>query len=286
MGEMRRRMEEELKLRGHSPRTARAYLWWMINFVKFHDRPPEELGKEEIRKYLLHLIEERELAPSSVNQALSGLRFFYVDVLHRSWGSNDFRFQKRRRRRLPVVLDEEEIAGLLRATEDFKCRTVLMTLYSAGLRLTEGCHLQPADIDSGSMRIRVQHGKGDKERYTVLSPTLLLTLRRYWKQYRPTSWLFYGSSKERPVHPRTVQRAFRAARDAAGIHKSASPHSLRHSFATHLLEGGAGLPYIQTLLGHKILSSTMIYTQVRRDRATRVTSPLDQLGLEPEDLLA
>jgi len=279
MSVLRRRMEGELRLRGMSRKTRDTYLGIVRRFAEFHGRSPDGLGAEEVRAYLLHLIEERKLSWSSVNQALCALRFFYLDVLGQAFEVGDLRYPKRKYR-LPVVLTETEVARLLQAPMSFKMRTVLMTLYSAGLRLGEALHLRPTDIDSGAMSIRIEQGKGGRDRMVVLSPHLLVTLRQYWRIYRPESWLFYGKSKDKPINHATVQRGVRAAARAAGIRKRVTPHTLRHSCATHLLESGTSLRYIQELLGHRSLKTTQIYTQVSPGRVTGLLSPLDRLGLE------
>jgi site-specific recombinase XerD len=272
-------MQGELRLRGLSEKTADTYLSVVRRFAEFHGRSPDRLGKEEVRSYLLHLIEERKLSWSSVNQALCALRFFYLDVLGQAFEVGEIRYPKRKYK-LPVVLTEAEVARLLQAPMSFKMRMVLMTLYSAGLRLGEALHLRATDIDSGAMSIRIEQGKGGRDRMVILSPHLLVNLRQYWRVYRPASWLFYGKSKEKPMNHATVQRAVRRAAQAAGIRKRVSPHTLRHSCATHLMESGTSLRYIQELLGHRSLKTTQIYTQVSPGRVTGLLSPLDRLGLE------
>jgi site-specific recombinase XerD len=282
MGEMRRRMEKELKLRGYSPKTNTIYLQAVHHFVAFHRRPAEQMGAAEARTYLLHLIEERKLSWSSVNQAVCALRFFYGKVLHREFDVEELPFQKRRKK-LPQALSEGEVAALLAAEPNLKHQAILMTLYSGGLRLQEAIQLRPLDIDSAGMKIRIRAGKGGKERYVMLSSTLLKTLRIYFKQYRPEQWLFFGQTKEHQIHPRTVQRVIERAADAAGIRKRVTAHILRHSFATHLLDRGTNLRYIQELLGHSSIKTTMIYTHVSRRTLTAVVSPLDWLDAGPQE---
>lgn len=276
MGEMRRRMEKELKLRGLSPRTGKTYLRVVHNYARYHRRPPEAMGVEEARAYVLHLIEEKNLSRSSVIQAVCGLRFFYQKVLRQTFDLDILPLQKRHRT-LPQVLTEKEIAALLEAESNLKHRAILMTLYSGGLRLQEALQLLPVDIDSAGMRIRIRAGKGGKERYVMLSFTLLDTLRTYFKQYRPEKWLFFGKTKAEPVNPRSVQKMIGKAAIAAGIRKKVTTHILRHSFATHLLDRGTNLRYIQDLLGHKSIKTTMIYIHVSRRTLTEVVSPLDRL---------
>lgn len=279
MGALRRRMQEELRLRGMSERTIESYVGAVRRFALHHERSPERLGREEVRTYLLYLAEERKLAPASVNQALSALRFFYVDVLGRELAVARLPRQKRRDS-LPVVLTEAEVARLLGAPMSLKLRSVLMTLYSAALRLGEATRLQPTDVDSGSMSIRIRNGKGGRDRTVMLSGKLLVVLREYWKLYRPRRWLFYGKTKERPIDPRTVQRRITVAAQSAGLRKRVTPHTLRHSCATHLMEQGASLRHIQELLGHKSVRTTQRYTRVSPARVAAVLSPLDRLPLE------
>lgn len=276
MGEMRDRMERELKLRGYSPRTLKTYVRAVHNFVKHHRRPAEQMGAGEARSYVLHLIEERQVSRSLVNQVVCALRFFYDKVLRVPFDLDDLPYMKRSKT-LPCTLTKNEVSALLKAEPNLKHRVVLMTLYSGGLRLQEALQLRLADIDKAAMRIRIRAGKGGKERYVMLSPTLLSTLQDYFKQYRPENWLFYGQSKSEPLHPRSLQRAIKQAALAAGIRKKVTAHVLRHSFATHLLEGGTNLRYIQELLGHSSIKTTMIYTHVSRRTLSTVVSPLDWL---------
>jgi integrase/recombinase XerD len=276
MTKLRRRMEEELRLRGYSPVTLKAYVGAVKNFALFHGRSPDQMGAEEVRAYLLHLTDEKKLAPASINQALAGIRFFYINVLDRPCEVGHVVYQKRKRK-LPVVLSEQEVIQLLDAAANLKDRAILMTLYSGGLRLLELIHLQPKDIDSATMRIRVREGKGGKDRYVVLSETLLEVLRQYFLKFRPERWLFYADKPDRPIHPRRIQRMIKETALRAGLTKSVSPHMLRHSFATHLLEHGTNLRYIQELMGHKSLKTTMLYAHVSQRALGKVVSPLDRL---------
>jgi integrase/recombinase XerD len=279
MSVLRRRMEEELRLRGFSEKTVVIYVGTVRRFAEHFGRSPDRLGREEVRAYLLYLTEERKLAPSSVNQALSALRFFYKDVLGRELAVARLPRPKRKDR-LPVVLTEAEVARLLGAPMSLKVRSVLMTLYSAALRLGEATRLEPTDIDSESMVIRIRDGKGGRDRTVMLSGKLLLVLREYWKLYRPRRWLFYGKTKERPIDPRTVQRRITLAAQSVGLRKRVTPHTLRHSAATHLMERGVGLRHIQELLGHKSVRTTQRYTRISPARVAAVLSPLDRLPLE------
>jgi integrase/recombinase XerD len=282
MSELRRQMEGELKLRGYSGATIKAYVAVVRNFAEFHRRSPDQMGEAEVRTYLMHLTEVRKLSRSAVVQALCGIKFLYKAVLDRPCEVDHFVCPKRKRR-LPVVLSEMEVKKLLAGAEDLREQAILMTLYSTGLRLRELVHLRPLDIESERRRIRVREGKGGKERYAVLSSTLLEVLRRYFRQYRPQRWLFYGQSREYQIQPRTVQRMVEKARLRVGLNQRVSTHTLRHSFATHLFEHGTSLRYIQELLGHGSLKTTLLYTHVSPRALGRVVSPLDWLGLKPSE---
>jgi integrase/recombinase XerD len=277
MGEMRDRMEKEMKLRGYSPRTLKTYVRAVYNFVRYYRRPAEQMGAGEARSYVLHLIEEKQVSRSLAVQVVCGLRFFYTKVLRIPFELDDLPYVKRKKT-LPQTLTEKEVAALLKAEPNLKHRAVLMTLYSGGLRLQEALRLRVADIDRAGMRIYIRAGKGSKDRCVMLSSTLLATLQEYFKQYRPERWLFYGQYKSEPLHPRSLQRAIKEAARSAGIRKNVTAHVLRHSFATHLLERGTNLRYIQELLGHSSIKTTMIYTHVSRRTLSEVTSPLDWLG--------
>ena len=282
MGEMRDRMEKEMKLRGLSPKTRQTYLRAVHNFVRHQRRPAEKMGTREARAYLLYLIEEKKLGPSSVGQVVCALRFFYGKVLKSRFDLGQIPFPKQKKI-LPCTLSEKEVAALLAAESNLKHKAILMTLYSAGLRLQETLQLRTADIDAAGMRIRIRSGKGGKERYVMLSTTLLGTLRDYFKSYRPEKWLFYGQSKAEPINPRTVQRVIERAASAAGLLKRVTAHVLRHSFATHLLDHGTNLRYIQELLGHSSIKTTMIYLHVSRRTLTEVVSPLDWLDAKSKE---
>lgn len=275
MTEMRRRMEEELKLRGYSPRTQKSYVLWVRRLAEHYHRGPERLGSQEVRAFLVQLLDQK-LSRSSLVQAFCALKFFYVHVLHRPYEVEDLSFPKKKRK-LPVVLSEPEVKRLLDAAEDLQERTILMTLYSSGLRLGELTNLQVRDIDSVKMQIRVRQGKGAKDRNVVLSPTLLTGLRSYFRQYRPESWLFYGQTPQHRLADRVVQRMVRRLSEKAGLRQRVTTHTLRHSFATHLLEHGTEVVYIQELLGHRSMKSTLLYTRISPRALGKVTSPLDRL---------
>lgn len=282
MTEMRRRMEEELKLRGHSPRTQKTYVLWVRRFAEHYHRGPERLGTQEVRAFLVHLLEQK-LSRSSLVQAFCALKFFYVHVLHHPYEVENLSFPKRKRT-LPVVLSETEVKRLLNAAEDLREQTMLMTLYSSGLRLSELTNLQVKDIDSLKMQIRVRQGKGAKDRNVILSPTLLEGLRCYFRQYRPESWLFYGRTPQHRLSDRVVQRMVHRLSQKAGLRSGVTTHTLRHSFATHLLEHGTELVYIQELLGHRNPKTTLLYARISPQSLRKVTSPLDRLDWRAPDL--
>jgi len=283
MTEMRRRMEEELKLRGCSPRTSTAYLGWVERFAAHFKRPPEQMGAEEARAFLLDLLEAQRLSRPTVVQAFCALKFFYVHVLHSSCELEDLHLP-RRSRKLPRVLSAAEVRHLLESATDLKEQAILMTFYATGLRLNELIHLQVKDIDSAKMQIHVRQGKGGKDRNVLLSPTLLDVLRRYFRCYRPLTWLFCGQTPEQPIDDRVVQKMVRRLSDKAGLCPPATAHAIRHSFATHLLEHGTQLPYIQELLGHRHLQTTMLYTRVSPGALNNVISPLDRLDWRAPEL--
>jgi site-specific recombinase XerD len=263
MTELRQRMIDEMTLRGFSPRTHESYLGAVTGLARYYKKPPDQLSVEEVRQYLLYLEREQRLSWSSLNVAVSGLRFFYFDTL--KWEPVAMAIPPRQKQtRLPEVLSREEVERLLGAVPNRKHRMLLMTTYAAGLRLNEVLHLRVSDIDSARMLIRVEQGKGGKDRYTILSPRLLDELRQYWKSQRPKHWLFPGRDPDHPLHESAVQRVYNQARQRAGILKGHGPHTLRHCFATHLLEMGVDLPTIQVLMGHTAVTTTMRYIKVRQ----------------------
>jgi integrase/recombinase XerD len=276
MGKLREQMKMDLKLKGYSPKTQAAYLGYMKNFVRYFGRSPAKMGEEEIREYLYHLVTEKDLGDSSINSAYSALKFFYKTTLGRDW--NVAKIPRRKtEKRLPVVLDGSEIKQLFAVTTNLKHRALLMTTYSAGLRVSETAHLKVSDVDSKRMQLLVAQGKGKKDRYALLSRVTLNLLRDYWRQYRPFSWLFPGRLPERPISTRSIQKVFEKAKRKAGIKKPATVHTLRHSFATHLLEAGTDIYHIQKLLGHTSPKTTAIYIHLRRQDLLNIVSPLDSL---------
>jgi len=247
----------------------------MVRLVSRTRVPAERLSESQVRGYLAELAQSG-LSASTLNQGISAMRFFYNEVLHREWPL-EIRYQ-RAPQRVPVTLSPEEVTRLLRAVPGLRERAAMEIAYAAGLRLSEVLRLKLSDIDSERMILRVEQGKGKKDRNVMLSPTLLQTLRTYWKQCRPRVWLFPGHGGKRPLHATLLQRAFRQAKDQARITKLVSFHSLRHSFATQLLESGVNVRTIQALLGHRSLATTQRYTHVAGDYLRQTRSPLDALN--------
>lgn len=277
MTTLRQRMIDDLKVRNRSSRTIKTYVAQVANFARHFGRSPELLGPEEIRQYQVYLVEQGRVSWSYFNQTVCALRFLYRYTLGRDWAVAHIPFP-RQPRKLPVVLSQAEVIQLFDAVHSLKQRAILMTAYATGLRLSEVTHLQISDIDSERMMIRVRQGKGQKDRYVMLSPTLLEVLRLYWRAERPTSWLFPSKRKEQPINHSVVQRACHQAGLDAGLTKHATVRSLRHSFATHLLEAGTNIRIIQTLLGHSSVSTTQRYTYVSNKTVRATESPLELLA--------
>ena len=264
----------EMNLRGFSPRTVRSYSSNLSKFLIYTSKPIDDLEVEDVRIFLLHL-KGRKLSTSYINTAYSSCKLFFQSVLKRPFSMDDIPRVKNTKK-LPVVLSKSEVISILDSTENMKHKAILMTAYSAGLRVSEAMNLKVNDIDSGNMQIFIHSGKGDKDRYTLLSQKTLLYLREYFKVYTPNEWLFYsGSNKSMPLSSRTAQKVFKASTAKAGIKKLVTIHTLRHSFATHLLINGTNLFTIKTLLGHKSIRSTMVYLHLAPGKVLSVTSPFD-----------
>jgi integrase/recombinase XerD len=249
----------------------------VAEFANFFDRSPSELGPEEIKQFQLHLIETKKISWPTYIQAMAALRFLYVKTLGQTFMAEKIPFPKRPKH-LPTVLSQEEISSLLDSTGSLKHRAIVMTLYGAGLRVSEACGLTISDIDSSRMMIHVRQAKGQKDRDVMLSAVLLQTLRDYWRQGRPKHWLFPGYSTDKPMTTKAVFLMVQKAAALAKINKTVSPHVLRHSFATHLLESGTDIRTIQLLLGHNHLDSTIIYLHVSKRHLQNTASPLDTLS--------
>ena len=278
MSPLRRRMIEDMTIRNLSPTTQRSYLHAVTKFSAYFGGSPDQLTLEDVRTYQVHLA-SRGIAWATLNQVVCALRFFYGVTLGAAEVPERIPYA-RRPGRLPLVLSPDEVVRFLEAVPSLKCRTALTTAYAAGLRVSEVVALRVDDIDSGRMVIKIAHGKGDRERLAMLSEQLLGILRTYWRLTRPTPWLFPGRTRATPLHPTALHAACRSARQAAGLDKRVSVHTLRHSFATHLLEQGADIRIIQALLGHRNLSTTARYTQVATTVIRATESPLDCLTLE------
>ena len=281
MTPLRRELINALTLRGYSAKTHEAYIGAVSALAHHYGRSPERICNEEIRDYLLQLHNRRKLSASSINVALSGMRFFYGQVLERSITEVERALPRPAQpKRYARVYSLEEIKLLLsKGCTQLKHKVFLMTVYGAGLRLNEACHLQPKDIESARMMIRVNQGKGAKDRYTILSPWLLKELRQYWVVYRPGRWLFPSShDPQRPLIDCTAQKMFYAALERCGLPNRGGIHALRHSFATHLLETGVEITVIKMLLGHRNLKTTANYLHVSGERLSQIRSPLDLIN--------
>jgi integrase/recombinase XerD len=280
MTSLRQRMLEELRLRNLSEQTTRLYIGSVKRFSQYFRRSPEQLGPEQIREFLLHLIDDRKSAPSTIQLYRSALRFLYVTMLKRSWFEQDV-VRIKKRLKLPTVLSAEEITRILDQTTNLKHWTILATLYATGLRCDELRHLKVRDIDSQRMLIHVRHAKGRIPRDIGLSPVLLERLRIYWRWLKPKDWLF--PSKQHPTRPldlKTIRLICNQAAERAGVKKHVSPHVFRHSCATHLLDAGVDLRTIQVLLGHADIQTTARYLRVSTVRLQGLASPLDALALK------
>lgn len=275
MTPLRQKMIDDMKLRRFAQSTQKLYVSAVADLAKYYNQSPDLIGKEKIQKYLLHLMEERHLAWSTCNVAVAGMRFFYtktlgLDSMH--LGIPSMRSQSK----LPEIFSFEEIERLFKCAVSLKNRALLMTTYGAGLRVSEVVNLKLSDIDSSSrMTIRVSQGKGNKDRYTILSSRLLTELRAYYREYKPPFWLFYGTYTGEQMSVGTAQTLYYAAKERAGITKEGGIHTLRHCFATHLLESGVDLRTIQSLMGHASLITTMGYLRVTSKKLAATKSPLD-----------
>jgi integrase/recombinase XerD len=270
----------DLELKNFSPKTVSCYLACMVQFARHYGRSPEEMGEEEIRNYLYFLMKQKKVSQSAINQSYSAMKFFYETALEREW--NGIKIPRlKQRKKLPEVLSKDEVHCLLESLDNLKHRAILSTIYCGGLRVSEATRLKISDIDSKRMMIRVQAGKGNKDRYTLLGNRTLIDLRQYWMAYKPVEWLFPGRDPVNPISIASVQKVFKQALNRAGIKKKATVHTLRHSFATHLLESGTDLYYIQRFLGHSAASTTSIYLHITGKDLGRIKSPIDLLE-EPD----
>jgi integrase/recombinase XerD len=276
MSQLRQDMINAMQLRNLSERTQKTYIIAIKQLASYYKRSPANITEQEAQNYILYLAKEKKLSWSSCNIVVSSIRFFYKIILKQNQDNFYLPFAKKEQH-LPDILTRDEIKTLLGVTKNHKHHAIFMTAYSAGLRVSEVVHLAVGDIDSQSNVICVKQGKGKKDRYVPLSPVLLVELREYWKRCRPSHWLFPGRDNRQPITPRAVMDAFSNAKRNAHITKQVSMHSLRHSFATHLLENGTDIVHIKQLLGHSSISSTLRYTRISKQRVSNIPSPLDSL---------
>jgi integrase/recombinase XerD len=277
MGALRTKMIQAMTVRRFSPKSQQAYLAAVASLAKFYNQSPDQISPIKIQDYLLHLTLERGLSWSTCNVAVSAFRFFYIETL--GWKKVSLPLPPRKKpTKLPEILSRQELDHLFACASPPKSRLLLMTTYSAGLRVSEVVHLKVSDIDSQRMMIRIEQAKGNKDRYSILSVGLLQQLRLYWKLYRPPCWLFPSQDPYRQMQTGTAQKIFYRAKQRAGITKGSSIHTLRHCFATHLLEAGVDLRTIQTLMGHTSITTTQRYLQVRRQMTDSNKALLDLLS--------
>ena len=273
---LRQRMIDDMIVRNFAPNTMNLYLKQVSYFAQYFGRSPQQLGAEEIRNYQIYLAKERKLSNSSRTVAASALRFLYIVTLKQDRAIEMIPTPKAEYH-LPVILSPEEVLRLLEAAPSFTHRVIFSTMYGTGVRVNEALHLRASHIDSQRLMIRIEQGKGHKDRYVQLSPRLLELLRAYWRKERPREWLFPGQDPHQPLSRDAVRQAVKRASQRAGLTKETSPHSLRHAYAVHLLEAGTDLRRIQLLLGHSSLSTTARYLCLASNTVCATTSPLDLL---------
>jgi len=286
MTSLRQRMIEDMQVRNLSPGTQACYVQQVALFARFFNQSPQVLGPEDIRTYQVYLTNQKKLAPASIIVAVAALRFLYKITLHRDWTLPDIIPAPKKPQKLPIVLSPDEVLQFLSSVPSPLHRTILTTCYAAGLRVSEAVRLQCTDIDSQRMVIRVEQGKGQRDRYVMLSPKLLGVLRDWWRMEKPRPWLFPGDIPGRHITRSAVERVCREARPRCRVCKPITPHSMRHAFAVHLLERGTDVRTIQLLLGHRSLATTAQYLRVATSKVCSTASPFDLLpqavGLEPK----
>ena len=289
MTQLRQRMLEELQRRNYSQATTRSYILSVKQFAEYFGRSPEKLGAEEIRRYQLHLLNEKKVSAGTVKIRMSALRFLYKKTMKRPDLAFDDLVYPKRPKKLPVVLSPEEVARLIEAARHPMHRTILMVLYGTGMRRTEASLLKVSDIDSQRMVIHIRHGKGSQDRDVPLRPKLLEALREYWRWKKPKDYLFSSTAGhrgvEQPISDKTVWNICKEAAVRAGIQKKIGPHTLRHSFATHHMEAGTDLRTIQMLLGHAHLEHTTVYLHLSHRHLQTAVNPLDQLAIHNQEHL-
>src|SRR5215510_3428571 len=280
MTALRKRMLEELQRRNYSPTTIRAYLHAVETFARHFGKSPDKLDQEHLRQFQLHLVHDRKFTVGTIVSTIAALRFFFVRVLRRPYREIDLVYPKRPER-LPPVLSQEEVGQLIASASNLLDYAMLTTLYATGVRRTELIRLKTEDIDSQRMIVHIRQGKGNRDRDVPLTPKLLETLREYWRWMKPKTYLFPGMvdgwRADKPLTPKCVWTAVRDAAKRAGIKKRVSPHTLRHSWATHLMENGTDIRTIQLLLGHAELEATTVYLHLSRRHLQAVVNPLETL---------
>lgn len=281
MTPLRKRMLEDMQLHGFAPKTQEAYLRAVRQLSTHVGKSPDEVNEEELRDYFLYLKNEKKVSRSACNIALSGIKFFFEKTLQRQWQTFDL-VRPPKEKKLPVVLSQQEVRQIFKQVRQFQYRVCLSTIYACGLRLGEGVHLQVPDVDSERSLLHIRQGKGRKDRYVPWPQSILTLLRQQWQSHRHPLWLFPSThyrlqAANKPFDPSGVQRAFKAALQASAVTKAATIHTLRHSWATHLLEAGVNLRFIQIWLGHQSLKTTAIYTHLTRPAESLATQTLNQL---------
>jgi integrase/recombinase XerD len=277
MSKLREQMKRDLDLRGFAELTKKSYLAHIERYAKYFNESPEKLDDEHIKRYLHFLEKEKGLSRAYNAQAYSALKFLYETTMKKDW--SNYRIPRSKKvRKLPIVLTKTEIRKIFREVKNLKQKAMLMTIYSAGLRVSECEKLKVSDIESENRRIKIRDAKGNKERYTLLGETNYEILKDYWKIHRPQEYLFPGQNNGTHITSRSIQKAFERAKKKAGIKKKATVHSLRHSFASHLLEDGVDVFHIQKLLGHANVKTTAIYIHVSQSKTLSIKSPLEEIS--------
>jgi len=282
MSKLFKTMKVDLELKGYSSKTVEAYLRYTRNFLDYYQKPIEQLHTDEIRNYLHYLIVIKKCSHSYVNVNYSALKFLYKNTLNQQWNIDKIPRMKKEKK-LPVILSKTEVKNILNTTTNLKHKAILTTVYSAGLRISEVRSLTIKDIDSNNMQIRVRKAKGKKDRYTLLSQNNLSLLRKYWEKYQPEYWLFPGMPTTKAISARTIQQFFKKYLNKTKITKNATVHTLRHCFATHLLEAGVDIFHIQKLLGHASPKTTARYIHLTRKDIIDVKSPFDMMDSDYND---
>jgi len=269
-------MMQEMHLRNYSERTVKTYISLIRKVVEFHKLSPDKLSIQQIKDYLSYRLSKDNISVSTINQTISAFKILFVDVLKRKWENFEIK-RPRREVKLPVVLSKQEIKKIIDGTSNIKHRTIISLGYSSGARLSEVCNLKISDIDSNRMQIRIRNGKGKKDRYTTLAKNALIDAREYFKRYKPVDYLFFVNNKNKAISNGAVQDAFKKNVKKAGIIKDVHFHTLRHSFATHLLEQNVNIKIIQKLLGHSSIRTTMLYTHLVNFKISSIINPFDNL---------